>query len=294
MNGTGALPFISLLVGCAFQMGHFFKNSRDSLDFKDKVFLITGASSGIGAALAKELDYRGAKLVLCARRLERLQTLALELKHAVAVGCDVRKKEDLKRANLLALERFGKIDGVIANAGFGVAADFEDLTLEDYRNQFETNLFGVLGTAYACLEELKKTKGSFVLIGSVAGYIALPGISAYAMSKFAVRALAESLTHELAPAGISVVLISPGFIESEFRQVNNQGVFLPESNDPMPSWLPMKTNIAARKIVNALLKKQPHQILTVHGKIVVFFVRHFPFWVSILIRWRQIRGRRAP
>lgn len=260
----------------------------------NKVVFITGASSGIGASLAKELNSRGARLALCARRKDRLEALTQTLKHAISIPCDVRKNEDLKNATNLTREHFGKIDVVIANAGFGVAGDLNELSVEDYRTQFETNVFGLLETVYATVDELKKTKGTLVLIGSIAGYVALPGISAYSMSKFAVRALAESLTHELAPFGISVVLISPGFIESEFRQVDNQGVFRPESKDPVPSWLPMRTEVAARKIVNAIQKKRPHQIITTHGKVAVFFTRHLPWLVSTVIRWRNLKGRRPP
>ena len=138
----------------------------------------------------------------------------------------------------------------VANAGFGVVGTIEKLSVEDYRRQFETNVFARRSRPIkACLPELRKTRGRLVLIGSVAGYISTPNASPYAMSKFAIRALALALGPELAPSGVSVTLISPGFIESEIRQVDNRGVHHSHAKDPLPSWLPMPADVAARKIV---------------------------------------------
>src|SRR5207245_10100007 len=110
-----------------------------------------------------------------------------------------------------------------ANAGFGVVGPFALLTLDDYRRQFETNVFGVLRTLKATLADVRRTRGRIAVIGSVSGHIATPGSSPYAMSKFAVRALAEALGHELARSGVSVTLVSPGDVASEFRRCDQQG-----------------------------------------------------------------------
>ena len=151
------------------------------MKFRDHVILITGASSGIGAALARELAREGARLVLMARRRERLDSLQTELAAAgaqavVHVG-DVTQRADLDAGVTLAVERYGRLDMAIANAGFGVVGPLEKLEVEDYRRQFETNVFAVLETSKACLAELRKTKGRLVLIGSVAGYISAPNAS---------------------------------------------------------------------------------------------------------------------
>jgi NADP-dependent 3-hydroxy acid dehydrogenase YdfG len=138
-----------------------------------KVVLITGASSGIGAALAEEFARHGARLVLLARRIARLQSLAREIDpqgSRVAVqACDINVDGDIERGVALALQRFGRIDIVIANAGYGVAGRFEQLTLDDYRAQFETNVFGVLRTAHASLAALKASRGTLVVMSAWQG-----------------------------------------------------------------------------------------------------------------------------
>ena len=163
------------------------------------VVFITGASSGIGEALAREWARRGADLALAARRVDRLERLAAELEaqHArrpLVIPCDVTRDGDLERAVARTLEAFGRLDVAVANAGFGVVGPVASLTLEDYRRQFETNVFGVLRTVYATLPALRASRGRLAIIGSVSGYLGMPGTSAYAMSKFAVRALAARST----------------------------------------------------------------------------------------------------
>ncbi len=250
------------------------------MDWTEHVALVTGASSGIGAALAREISRRGGRVVLAARRLDRLEALAAEISRsggkAVAIACDVTRREDLDRAVSRARDEFGRLDMVVANAGFGVVGKFEDLTVEDYRRQFETNVFGVLQTAYAALPGLEASKGRLVLIGSIAGYVPTPGSSPYSMSKFAVRALAGSLRNELAPHGISVTHIAPGFIESEIFRVDNDGRLHPDWESPVPGWIRMDAAQAARQIVDAAARRRRELVVTFHGKVIVFLQRHFP------------------
>jgi short-subunit dehydrogenase len=267
------------------------------MKFRDHAVLITGASSGIGAALARELAREGARLVLMARRRERLDALCAELAaagaQAVAHVGDVTKRADLDAAVALSVERYGRLDVAIANAGFGVVGPLAKLGIEDYRRQFETNVFAAIETSKACLAELLKAQGRLVLIGSVAGYVSTPNASPYAMSKFAVRAFAEALRPELAPHGVAVTLISPGFVESEIRQVDNRGGWHPKAKDPLPSWLPMATDVAAKKIVSAVYRRRREAIITVHGKILVWLSRFAP-WVLRLAMRRGIKGRPEP
>jgi len=208
-------------------------------NFSGRVALITGASSGIGEALAREFARTGAALVLAARRTDRLERLVAELTaggaRAVCGRCDVTVDGDRERAATRARESFGRLDVVVANAGFSVVGSVERLTLDDYRRQFETNVFGVLRTVHATLADVFRARGSIAVIGSVSGHIATPGSSAYAMSKFAVRGLAEALGHELAASGVSVTLVSPCFVASEIRRVDNEGVLREETPDPSRS-----------------------------------------------------------
>lgn len=250
------------------------------------VVLITGASSGIGEALALEYAARGYSLALLARRADRLQAVAAAAAargaRAVVRTCDVTDTAGLHAAVEQAERELGAIDIVYANAGFGVAGRFETLTLDDYRRQFDTNVFGVIRTIQATLAPLRRSRGRLVIIGSVAGHLAAPGMSPYAMSKFAVRALAESLRAELRPSGISVTLISPGFVNSEIRRVGRDGVFRPDNPELVPAWLRVRTDVAARHIVRAVDRRAAEAVITGHGKLFVFFARHTPRLVRLL------------
>jgi short-subunit dehydrogenase len=209
------------------------------------------------------------------------------------VECDVSQDGALEAVVEQAVSSGGRIHVVVANAGFGVAGDVQNLTLADYRRQFETNVFGVLRTIYATLAELKRTRGQLVIIGSVAGHIPQAGASAYGMSKFAIRALAESLRRELAPDGVSVTLISPGFVDSDIRRTDNRAVLHEHAADPVPAWLRMPTERAARQIVDATYRKQRERIVTAHGKLLVFVYRHWP-WLIRLAQKAGVRARREP
>ena len=265
---------------------------------RNSVVFITGASSGIGAALAREVVRRGADVALAARRTDRLEALAKELtadgRRAIVLACDVTRDGDLEAAAARTREAFGRIDVVIANAGFGVVGQARTLTLADYRRQFETNVFGVLRTLYATLGDLERARGSFVIMGSVSGHLATPGGSPYAMSKFAVRALAEALRHELRPAGVAVTLISPGFVESEIRLVDNQGRLRAEAPDVVPGWLRMPASRAARTIATAIERRRREVVVTGHGKALVFVARHLSGLMSALVGLSGYLGRENP
>jgi short-subunit dehydrogenase len=261
--------------------------------FQGRTVLITGASAGIGAALARGFAAEGASLVLAARRVDKLEALAAELPtpkgHVRTFSCDVTQDGSIEDVVAQATRSGAKIDVVVANAGFGVAGPFERLSLDDYRRQLDTNVFGVLRTIYATLPALPRPGGQIAIIGSVAGWVPQPGASAYGMSKFAVRALAESLRMELAPEGIAVTLISPGFVDSDIRRTDNRGVLHEHARDSVPAWLRMPTERAARQIVDAIYRRQRERVVTAHGKLIVFIYRHAPW----LVRWAQRRGLKA-
>jgi len=246
----------------------------------DPAVLITGASSGIGAGLAREFARRGMRVALVARRLEQLESLAAELRaaggQASAHAGDVTVDGDLARvvAELAAQNITPGI--VIANAGFGVVGRAQDLSMADFRRQLETNTFGVLRTFLETLDCLRQTRGRFVVMGSVAGHLSTPGGSPYAMSKFAVRALAEALHGDLRPLGVGCTLISPGFVDSDIRRVDNRGGLHPHARDPIPPWLRMKTEQAARIMVNGILRGKREVVVTFHAKVTIFVARHFP------------------
>jgi short-subunit dehydrogenase len=263
--------------------------------FKNKSVLVTGASSGIGEELARQLAKSGAKLTLAARRRNLLETLAQSIAlggdtKPLTVECDVTKDGDLERAVAEAVRQWGGLDIAIANAGFGIVGPIKTLSLEDYRRQFETNIFGVLRTIYAALPQLEKAKGNLVIVGSVAGWTATPGASPYSMSKFAVRALASSITSELRNSGVRVTLISPGFVASNIRRIDNQGKLHASAKEPIPEWLVMPTDKAVKDILRAIARGKREAIITGHGKIIVAIERFAPWVLRAATRGMAARG----
>lgn len=186
---------------------------------------------------------------------------------------------DVERAVSESVGHWGTLDVVIANAGFGVVGPLNTLSIEDYRRQFETNVFGVLRTIYAALPHIELSKGHVVIIGSVAGWTSTPGASPYAMSKFAVRALADAITPELRLADVKVTLISPGFVVSDIRRVDNQGRLHAGAKDPIPAWLALDTSKAVRQTLKAVAQGKREKILTGHGKLLVLVERFAP-WMT--------------
>jgi short-subunit dehydrogenase len=264
--------------------------------FSGKVALITGASSGIGAELAVQLAQQGALLTLVARRADILEQLARRLTQdsgspPLVIECDVTRDGDLENAVAETVRARGRLDIVFANAGFGVAGLFTKLSLADYRRQFDTNVFGVLRTLYAALPEVAKVRGQLVITGSIAGWVATPGTSAYAMSKFALRALANSITPELAQLGVALTLISPGFVESDIRRVDNHGRLHPHAREPIAPWLVMSRRKAARQILRAVARRRREAIITGHGRMLVFVERLAPWIIRAAGRRMASRGR---
>ncbi|HEX2044921.1 MAG TPA: SDR family oxidoreductase [Gaiellaceae bacterium] len=184
----------------------------------DPVFLITGASSGIGAATARRAAEAGYRLVLAARRAEMLAELADELggrERALAVPCDVTEWADQEAAVEQALAEFGRLDVALANAGFGAPRGFLASTPEHWREMVLTNVYGVALTIRATLPALKESRGHLLLTSSVAGRRALPG-SLYAATKWAVTAMGEAARQELNDTGVRVTLVEPGMVDTPF------------------------------------------------------------------------------
>ena len=183
-----------------------------------RVFLITGASSGIGAATARRAREEGWRLVLAARSQERLRDLAEELggsEHALAVRCDVTEWEDQQRMVAEAMTAFGRIDVAFANAGFGGPRGFLKDTPEHWREMVLTNVYGAALTLRATIPALREQRGHVMLTSSVAGRRVLPG-SMYSCTKHAVTAMGEAARQDLDGTGVRVTLIEPGMTDTPF------------------------------------------------------------------------------
>ncbi len=184
----------------------------------DPVLLITGASSGIGAATARAAAENGYRVILAARSEDSLQSLKEELggDRAISVQCDVQSSEDQKAMVERALEAFGQIDAVFANAGRGGSpGGFSGADTDAWRDMILTNVYGVGLTLQHCLPALKESRGHLLLTGSAAGRTTIPG-SMYSATKWAVSAIGYGVREELRGTGVRVTLIEPGMVDTPF------------------------------------------------------------------------------
>jgi len=191
----------------------------------DPVFLITGASSGIGAATARAAAGAGYRVVLAARSVDRLDRLATELggsERALALECDVTDWDQQQAMVQIALERYGRLDVAFANAGFGAARGFLNETPEFWRSMVLTNVYGVALTIRATITALKESRGHLLLTGSLAGRRGVPG-SLYSATKWAVTAMGEAARLELNDTGVRVTLIEPGQVDTPFFDNPGEG-----------------------------------------------------------------------
>ncbi len=182
------------------------------------VLAITGASSGIGAATARHAVSAGWRVVLGARSTDKLEALAGELgeEHALAVTCDVTSWEDQQALVAAALERFGRLDAFLANAGFGAKRGFLEESVEHWKAMIDTNVLGAALSIRAALGHFREQqRGHMLLMSSIAGRRALPG-SLYAATKFAVTAMGEGLRAEVSDTAMKVTLIEPGMVATPF------------------------------------------------------------------------------
>jgi NAD(P)-dependent dehydrogenase (short-subunit alcohol dehydrogenase family) len=274
------------------------------------VVLITGATSGIGAAAARRLFAAGFTLSITGRRVERLQTLATELDpsgwRVMALAGDVTSPADRKRWVERTLGSFGRIDALVNNAGYGVRGAVEDVPMDDIRRNFETNVFAVLELTRLCLPHLREARrgsadvaglpfsGRIVNISSVAGRIARPLSGSYDATKHALEAFTDSLRMELRAEGLPVVSIQPGFIDTEFsataRDVSKETIQSMESGRYAALWAAVQAGErrlrgfagrpedVARVIERALTvpRPPPRYLVPFHAKLFVALKRLLP------------------
>ncbi|MDH3765474.1 MAG: SDR family NAD(P)-dependent oxidoreductase, partial [Nitrosopumilus sp.] len=219
------------------------------MDFKNKVILITGASSGIGKETAIKFAKLGANIILVARRKNKLEQVANELKEfnvvTLVCQCDVSKKDQVKEMSKIVLEKFESVDVLVNNAGFAIYGSVSDLTIDEIESQMETNYFGMIYCIKNFLPSmLKKESGHIVNVASVAASFGLPGIASYCASKFAILGFSEGLKHELKNTGIGITVVSPIMVRTNF--------FEHPSFEKMPKFSP--TSLSSKTVAKAILK----------------------------------------
>ncbi|MGQ0605965.1 MAG: SDR family oxidoreductase [Candidatus Nitrosotenuis sp.] len=218
------------------------------MSLKDKVVVITGASSGIGKATAIEFAKKGAKLALIARgreKLEELQKTLVKFNVEILIyPCDVSDKEQVKKMSDQVVEKYDKIDILVNNAGFAIYGTVSNLTIEEIESQMQTNYFGMIYCTKNFLPILQKqNSGHIVNVASVAASFGLPGIAPYCASKFAMLGFSEGLKHELRDTKIGVTVVSPIMVRTNF--------FDHPSFDTMPKYSP--TSLDAKTVAKAII-----------------------------------------
>ena len=258
------------------------------MNIKGKVVVITGASSGIGLALAESFAAAGAKLVLAARNLAKLQEIAenLKLKFAsevIAVGVDVSKEVQCQNLISQSIKNFGQIDVLINNAGISMRAIFEEVDLKVLSEVMDINFWGTVFCTKHALPELLKTKGVIVGVSSIAGYKGLPGRTGYSASKFAIQGFLESVRVENLYKGLSVLIACPGFTASNIRSVARSKDGLPQGESPINEKNIMQPEQVAQAILRAVEQRKRTLVLTTQGKFTVWLAKHFPTLADRLI-----------
>lgn len=258
------------------------------MDIKGKVVVITGASSGIGLALAESFAAAGAKLVLAARNLAKLQEIAanLKLKYAaevIAVGVDVSKELQCQNLMEQSIKNFGQIDVLINNAGISMRAIFEEVDLKVLSEVMDINFWGTVFCTKHALPALLKSKGVIVGVSSIAGYKGLPGRTGYSASKFAMQGFLESVRVENLYKGLSVLIACPGFTASNIRSVARSKDGLPQGESPMDEKNIMQPEQVAHAILRAVEQRKRTLVLTTQGKFTVWLAKHFPALADRLI-----------
>jgi dehydrogenase/reductase SDR family member 7B len=254
---------------------------------KDKVIVITGASSGIGRALAFECGKRGAKLAISSRNIEKLQEVADHLvsmkRDVLVVKADVSMESDCAALISKTMETYGRIDVLINNAGISMRALFEDVDLKVIKQLMDTNFWGTVYCSKQALPFLLKSKGSLVGVSSIAGYKGLPGRTGYSASKFAMQGILEVIRIENRKKGLHVLIASPGFTASNIRNLSLTKDGTSQGETPLDESKLMSAEEVAKQIGDAIEKRKRTLILTTQGKLTVLLNKFFPSFMDKMV-----------
>ena len=246
-----------------------------------KVIVITGASSGIGKALAYEYAHKGYSVVLGARNLEKLEAIQRDLTQkgyeALVVKTDVSKEDDCKNLIEQTVKTYKGIDILINNAGISMKALFKDVDLKVLKELMDVNFWGTVFCTKHALPFLLESKGSVVGVVSIAAFIGLPARSGYAASKYAIRGFLDTLRVENLKTGLHVLVAAPGYTSSNIRNAALIEDGSPQGDSPRNEENMMSSEEVAQRIAKAVNKKQAELILTFkEGKLSVFLKKTFP------------------
>ncbi len=255
---------------------------------KNKVVIITGASSGIGEACAYGFAKDGAKVVLAARSIDKLNHVK---QHCEALGaqtllvkCDVSIEADCQNLISETIKHFNTIDILVNNAGISMRALFADLDLAVIKQVMDINFWGTVYCTKLALPYILKNNGTIVGVSSIAGYRGLPGRSGYSASKYAVNGWLESLRTELLDSGTNVMWVCPGFTTSNIRNAALDKAGNPNGESKMAEDKMMPADECAQHIAHAIAKRKRTLVLTFTGKRTVLLNKFFPSLADRLVR----------
>ena len=254
---------------------------------KNKLVIITGASSGIGKACAEKFAQEGANLVLAARSADKLSEVAENIARygvqVLPVVTDVTREEDCKNLVEKALIKFGKIDVLVNNAGISMRASFSDLDISVLKKVMDVNFWGTVYCTRYAIASLLENKGSVVGVSSIAGYKGLPGRTGYSSSKFAMHGFFEALRIENMKHGLHVLIACPGFTASNIRNTALAADGSSQGETPRDEQKMMQPEEVAMHIVSAVKYRKDRLTLTFSGKLTVLLNKFFPKWVDKLV-----------
>ena len=254
---------------------------------KEKVVVITGASSGIGEALAKRFALAGAKVVIAARNIGKLNKLAEELSkdaaEVLSVKTDVSSESECRNLINETVIKFGGIDILINNAGISMRALFENTDLNVIRKLMDVNFWGTVYCTKFALPHLLKSKGSVVGVSSIAGYKGLPGRAGYSASKFAMQGFLEVLRIENMKKDLHVLIACPGFTASNIRNTALASDGSQQGESPRDEDKMMSADEVALHIIKAIQKRKDRLTLTSQGKLTVVLNKFFPKFMDKMV-----------
>lgn len=261
---------------------------------KNKIIVITGGSSGIGKALVENALSRGAKVAVCARNLEKLQSLFGQKENLVCCKADVSYETDCKAFITKVIDQWGGVDVLINNAGISMRALFEDVDLAVLQELMDVNFWGAVYCTKHALPSILNRKGTIVGVSSIAGYRGLPGRTGYSASKFALQGFLESLRTELLYTGAHVMWVSPGFTASNIRNVARSSDGSAQAETPLDEGKLMSAEECARIILDGLEKRKRTIVITWQGKLVVWLNKLLPSIADKLVYKHFLKEADSP
>ena len=266
--------------------------------FKDKVIIITGASSGIGLASARLFGSYGAKVVMAARSLEKLESeapsVSADAENVLCVKTDVTREEDCRNLVEKTVERFGRIDILVNNAGISMRAMFKDLDLSVIRRLMDVNFWGTVYCTKYALPYLLESKGSVVGVISTAGYKGLPGRTGYSASKFAINGFLDTLRSEHLYDGLHVMIYAPGFTASNIRKTALMADGSQQGETPREEGKMMTSERVGEIMLNHIRRRSRRATLTFTSKLLLVLTRLFPTITDHMEYWYMAREPDSP